>query len=64
MKTIDNGTLTIKNVGDIVTLHGWVQKKRDLGGVVFIGLKYMFDNNPDIRMKCATRKNKRKCNRS
>ena len=39
MKTIDNGTLTIKNVGDIVTLHGWVQKKRDLGGVVFIDLR-------------------------
>ena len=39
MKTIDNGTLTIKNVGDEVTLHGWVQKKRDLGGVVFIDLR-------------------------
>ena len=39
MKTLDNGTLTIKNVGDVVTLHGWVQKKRDLGGVVFIDLR-------------------------
>ena len=39
MKTIDNGTLTIKNVGEIVTLQGWVQKKRDLGGVVFIDLR-------------------------
>ena len=39
MKTIDNGTLTIKNVGEEVTLHGWVQKKRDLGGVVFIDLR-------------------------
>ena len=39
MKTIDNGTLTIKNVGESVTLHGWVQKKRDLGGVVFIDLR-------------------------
>ena len=39
MKTIDNGTLTIKNVGENVTLHGWVQKKRDLGGVVFIDLR-------------------------
>ena len=39
MKTLDNGTLTIKNVGEIVTLHGWVQKKRDLGGVVFIDLR-------------------------
>ncbi|MBQ2909645.1 MAG: aspartate--tRNA ligase [Bacilli bacterium] len=39
MKTLDNGTLTIKNVGEVVTLHGWVQKKRDLGGVVFIDLR-------------------------
>lgn len=39
MKTINNGTLTIKNVGEIVTLYGWVQKKRDLGGVVFIDLR-------------------------
>ena len=39
MKKIDNGTLTIKNVGENVTLHGWVQKKRDLGGVVFIDLR-------------------------
>ena len=39
MKTLDNGTLTIKNVGEVVTLHGWGQKKRDLGGVVFIDLR-------------------------
>ena len=39
MKTINNGTLTIKNVGEVVTLYGWVQKKRDLGGVVFIDLR-------------------------
>ena len=39
MKSINNGTLTIKNVGETVTLYGWVQKKRDLGGVVFIDLR-------------------------
>ena len=39
MKTLNNGTLTIKNVGEVVTLYGWVQKKRDLGGVVFIDLR-------------------------
>lgn len=39
MKKIDNGSLTIKNVNDKVTLYGWVQKKRDLGGVVFIDLR-------------------------
>ena len=39
MKTINNGTLNIKNVGEVVTLYGWVQKKRDLGGVAFIDLR-------------------------
>lgn len=39
MKLLDNGTLTIKNIGEEVTLYGWVQKKRDLGGVVFIDLR-------------------------
>ena len=28
MKSINNGTLNIKNVGEVVTLYGWVQKKR------------------------------------
>lgn len=39
MKIIDNESLTINNVGEKVTLYGWVQKKRDLGGVVFIDLR-------------------------
>ena len=39
MKTINNGSLSIKNVGENLTLYGWVQKKRDLGGVVFIDLR-------------------------
>lgn len=39
MKIINNGTLTIKDVGEMLTLYGWVQKKRDLGGVVFIDLR-------------------------
>lgn len=39
MKTINNGTLTIKDVGEMLTLYGWVQKKRDLGGVIFIDLR-------------------------
>ena len=39
MEKIKNGTLTINNVGEVVTLYGWVQKKRDLGGVVFIDLR-------------------------
>ena len=34
-----NTDLNIKNVGEIVTLNGWVQKVRDLGGVLFIDLR-------------------------
>lgn len=39
MKKINNGSLTKKNIGEEVILYGWVQKKRDLGGVVFIDLR-------------------------
>ena len=39
MKTIDNGTLNLNNLNEEVTLYGWVQKKRNLGGVVFIDLR-------------------------
>ena len=39
MKKYNNGEFTIKNVGDKVTLFGWVQKKRNLGGLVFIDLR-------------------------
>ena len=33
------GELTIKNVGNSVVLNGWVDRRRDLGGVIFIGLR-------------------------
>lgn len=33
------GTLTKANVGDTVVLNGWVQRRRDLGGVLFIDLR-------------------------
>ena len=39
MKTINNNTLNINNLGQEVILYGWVQKKRDLGGVIFIDLR-------------------------
>ena len=39
MKKFDNGNFTIKNVGEEVELFGWVQKKRNLGGLVFIDLR-------------------------
>ncbi len=36
------GELTIKNVGEEVTLAGWVQKIRNLGSMVFIDLRDQF----------------------
>ena len=39
MKKYNNGEFNIKNVGETVELYGWVQKKRDLGGLVFIDLR-------------------------
>lgn len=39
MKEINNNTLRINDVEKKVTLYGWIQKKRDLGGVCFIDLR-------------------------
>ena len=36
------GELTIKNIGEEVTLAGWVQKIRNLGSMVFIDLRDQF----------------------
>ena len=46
------GNLRISNVGEEVVLNGWVQKKRNLGGLVFVDLRdikgitqILFDTN-------------------
>lgn len=39
MKTIENASLNLLNIGQKLTLFGWIAKKRNLGGMLFIDLR-------------------------
>ncbi len=39
MKKYNNAEFTKKDIGKIVTVYGWVNKRRDMGGVIFVDLR-------------------------
>lgn len=39
MKKYENASFNLTNVGEEVELEGWIQKKRNLGGLIFIDLR-------------------------
>ena len=41
-RTKNLGELRIENVGETVELAGWIQKKRNLGSMVFVDLTNSF----------------------
>jgi len=58
LRTVTCGALSLNNLGESVTLCGWVQKSRDLGGMTFIdirdryGITQLVFNMDDNRALC------------
>ena len=50
-RTSNCGELTISNVGEIVTLAGWVSRMRDKGFVLWIDLRDRYGITQIILMK-------------
>ena len=44
LRTNTCGELTLNDLGKTVTLCGWVQKSRDLGGTTFIDIRDRYGN--------------------
>lgn len=60
LRTVTCGALSLNNLGESVTLCGWVQKSRDLGGMTFIdirdryGITQLVFNMDDNRELCES----------
>ncbi|QNN41576.1 aspartate--tRNA ligase [Pedobacter roseus] len=60
LRTVTCGALNLNNLGESVTLCGWVQKSRDLGGMTFIdirdryGITQLVFNMDDNKGLCET----------